>query len=917
MARVFSWIIEADKIGYAYITNGKSGTAEEPLLTIEKLGDETDEFKSIFRRANSMSKTDYDRLFYKMKDMINDEFNIIMEGESGDYFGEDQNYILLSGRNGDGLRVLDLSGGKEQRKAALDEFAAYWYDLGNADLNGAMFIARGLTLTAEAPENDTIMTYTSRNTVMEGYNGFIVCPITDTSNDAEIYSVHIALDGTSNIKAVRDNETRLEVVNIERTILPLNYLKIEDAEKTYLKKEDGSVTETNLSSDLQSKVNNNVKYVEQNLDNTQAKIAAKNVLMKDADGNFYLGSDFYSRAINPASSAKPSHCVFGTNFRNNKFGVNVNHNTFGNNVYDNTFGHEFAANVVGNNVSDNIFESFIYVRHNIFGNNVKRNKFLNVFDSNHVGNDVQDNQFGNYGGGVISDNIFSNNIRNCNFCRDIRNSRFDGNMYYVNIESQADENNPLQNIHVLSGIKGESNTNRLTISIPDKYLNSSRELIITTKVTNGGASTADDIVMYYADEVVDKQDKTDATLATTDKTIVGAINELKASSVGGNFEWSYSSDTESSKIYVQKVPTYKVPNGAEGGDFTVGETLLNMPIFVMEYQTSNNRKLKRYLDPYLSWKPFSTIGPQPTGEYTWLPVIAYANRSGLTFYNKITGLYLVKKNGEFLKGSNNGSTVFYTFNKNGQTPQSTDVPTTTYANAEPIYIIGGQDSTDGCGWDMSETFTVKNGAEELSANYPGKIDTTDNDFITAGYSVDTGGNGVDGSADGKKLDSSINKFTIFEITFNLAQFGEGGEIEYYATPDINEKEYYFGIQGAIKDGKQINYLIAVNSSSGVLPETTTGTAAWTAKTSTDRSLLTIMNEGTGINTNSESKFVEYYDAASATPPITDKNEVSYLHLENNNDVNTDQKFYPVGRTFAEVTKAGSNIAYYLGYIGQK
>ena len=249
--------------------------------------------------------------------------------------------------------------------------------------------------------------------------------------------------------------------------------------------------------------------------------------------------------------------------------------------------------------------------------------------------------------------------------------------------------------------------------------------------------------------------------------------------------------------------------------------------------------------------------------------------------------------------------------------QSTDVPTTTYANTEPIYIIGGQDSTDGCGWDMSETFTVKNAAEELRVNYPGKIDTTDNDFITAGYSVETEGNGVDGSADGKKLDSSINKFTIFEITFNLARFGEGGEIEHYATSEINEKEYYFGIQGAIKDGKQINYLIAVNSSSEVLPETTIGTAAWTAKTSTDRSLLTIMNEGTGINTNSESKFVEYYDAASAMPPITDKNEVSYLYLENNNDVNRDQKFYPVGRTFVEVTKANSNIAYYLGYIGQK
>lgn len=791
MARVFSWIIEANKIGYAYITNGKSGTAEAPLLTIEKLGDETDEFKSIFRRANSMPKADYERLFYRMKDMISDEFNVTMEGESEDYFGEDQNYILLSGRDGTGYQAVE----------------------------------------------------------------------------------------TDNLA-------------------------------------DEAVTEPKLSSDLQSKVNDNVKYVEQNLDNSQAKIAAKNVLMKDADGNFYLGSDFYSRAITSDSTAKPSHCVFGTNFRDNKFmySGDKSHNFFGNNVNGNEFKASFAANTVGNNVNGNVFYS--NTRHNTIGNNVSKNKFMLSFDSNQVGNDVINNIFGGgYGNEyTISDCIFGNDIRNCAFnVYNTKNCRFDGDMSYVTINCGTVE--ILRNVHILSGIKGTSDTNKLTISIPDKYLNSSRELIITTKVANGGVSTPDDIVMYYADEVADKQDKTDTALTTTDKTIVGAINELKASSVGGNFEWPYSSDTESSKIYVQIEPTYEVPNGAEGGDFTVGETLSNMPIFVMEYQTSDKRKLKRYLDPYLSWKPYRTTEPQPSGEYTWLPVIAYANRSGLTFYNKITGLYLVQKNGEFLKGSN-GGVVFYTFNKNGQVPQSTDVPSTTYTNSEPIYIIGGQDSTKNCGWDMSETFTVKN----LAANYPEKIDTTDNDFITAGYSVDTGGNGVDGSADGIKLDSSVNKFTIFEITFNLAQFGEGGEIEFYATNDVNEKEYYFGVQGAVKNDKAINYLIAVNSST--LGDAETGTAAWTAETSTDRSLLTIMNETAGINTNSPSKFVEYYDAASATPPITDNREVSYLTLVSDSSTThgvylIQQQFYPIGRTFVQVSKTGSNIGYYLGYLGQK
>lgn len=772
MARVFSWIIEADKIGYAYITNGKSGTAEEPLLTIEKLGDETDEFKTIFRRANSMPKADYDRLFYRMKGMISDEFNVTMEGESEDYFGEDQNYILLSGRDG-------------------------------GDYQGV-----------------------------------------ETDNLA-----------------------------------------------------DGAVTEPKLSLALQSKVNNNVKYVEQNLNNTEIGVASKNLKIRDDNGNFFVSPLTFSEYVSANSRGIPVNNVFGIRVYQNTFGNNVSNNTFGHNIHDNSFGDHVLFNNFGNIIWNNKFGS--YVNYNIFGNG------------------LTDNIIGSY----VRYNVFGNGLAGNNFGNFLYNSKIDNGVSFIELKSNASDDNRIQNIHILSGVRGESATNRLVINISNGHLNSSRELIITTKVANGGVSTPDDIVMYYTDEVVDKQDKTDAALATTDKTIVGAINELKASSVGGNFEWSYSSDTESSKIYVQKVPTYKVPNGAEGGDFTVGETLLNMPIFVMEYQTSNNRKLKRYLDPYLSWKPFSTIGPQPTGEYTWLPVIAYANRSGLTFYNKITGLYLVKKNGEFLQGSN-GGVVFYTFNKNGQVPQSTDVPTTTYANTEPIYIIGGQDSTKDCGWDMSETFTVKNVAEDILVQSPLKIDTTDNDFITAGYSVDTGGgDGADGSAYGIKLDSSKNKFTIFEITFKLAQFGEGGEIEFYATHDINEKEYYFGIQGAINENdKAINYLIKINSY--ILGDAETGTAAWTAETSTDRSLLTIMDETAGINTNSPSKFVEYYDAASATPPITDNREASYLTLVSDSDTThgiytIQQKFYPIGRSFVKVTKAASDIAYYLGYLGQK
>lgn len=271
-------------------------------------------------------------------------------------------------------------------------------------------------------------------------------------------------------------------------------------------------------------MNNNVKYVEQNLDNTQAKIAAKNVLMKDADGNFYLGSDFYSRAINPTSSAKPSHCVFGTNFRDNKFGGTVDHNTFGNNVHNNDFGSSFSANTLGNNIANNTFLS--PARHNTFGSNLHRNSFEIGFDSCQVGNDVQNNVFRRGLGGYISDSVFGNDIRYCNFYGYIKHSRFDGNMFYVTIQSNATETNPLQNIHVLAGIRG-TNEQLLTVNIPDKYLNSSRELIITTKVTNGGASTPDDIVMYYADEVA-TQNQLSEGLATiqslTNTDIDNAIN---------------------------------------------------------------------------------------------------------------------------------------------------------------------------------------------------------------------------------------------------------------------------------------------------------------------------------------------------------------------------------------------------------
>lgn len=290
---------------------------------------------------------------------------------------------------------------------------------------------------------------------------------------------------------------------------------------------DKAVAIDKLNDDLQSKVNNNVKYVEQNLNNSQAKTTAKNILIKDADGNFYLGSDFYSRAISSDSTAKPSHCVFGTNFRDNKFtgSGDKSHNFFGNNVNGNEFKASFAANTVGNNVSKNVFA---YVaRHNTIGNNVRGNSFYATFDSNQIGNDILSNIFGSSDIDKINDCVFGNSIKNCYFGGIMKNCRFDGDMKYVHIKAGYPGNDKYtQNIHVLSGIKGNSATDRLTISL-DKYGDSSRELIIATKVTNGGISTPDDIVMYYADEMV-TQNQLSEGLATiqslTNTDIDKAIN---------------------------------------------------------------------------------------------------------------------------------------------------------------------------------------------------------------------------------------------------------------------------------------------------------------------------------------------------------------------------------------------------------
>lgn len=260
--------------------------------------------------------------------------------------------------------------------------------------------------------------------------------------------------------------------------------KIKDATIGASKLGAKSVTELKLNDALTAKVNNNVKTVEQTLTDDEVDIASKNLKFRNISGTFFADRTSYDKVSGPQSGTSPRKSIFGVNCTGNKFSG------------------DFHRNIVGNNCNNNIFgDGFWY---NILGNKCSYNTFGNRCVSNLLGNECINNYFGTF----------------------LYKSKFGNGVSYVRLLSNATQHNPLQNIHILSGVRGESSTNLLAISIPDEYLNSSRELIITTKVTNGGPSTPEDIVMYYADEVVDKQNKQDTTLETTSKEVVGAINEL-------------------------------------------------------------------------------------------------------------------------------------------------------------------------------------------------------------------------------------------------------------------------------------------------------------------------------------------------------------------------------------------------------
>ena len=140
------------------------------------------------------------------------------------------------------LMVVDLTSDDiAVRKAALDDFKAKWLALGNTDLVGARFIAKGYFNLPGPPENNVIMTYVENGLVATGYTGIAIASYNSIISS---YRVNIALDGTMSFNAIRDSEITDEFRQFAWGEVPSTYLKITDAESTYETKTHAAETLT-------------------------------------------------------------------------------------------------------------------------------------------------------------------------------------------------------------------------------------------------------------------------------------------------------------------------------------------------------------------------------------------------------------------------------------------------------------------------------------------------------------------------------------------------------------------------------------------------------------------------------------------------------------------------------------------------
>ena len=287
--------------------------------------------------------------------------------------------------------------------------------------------------------------------------------------------------------------------------------KITDNSVSTEKLKDGAITEPKLDTDLTTKVNNNVKTVEQTLTDNEINIASKNLKFRDTYGNFFADKVSYDAVA--TLKVKPTRSVFGTNCTGNTFNVSCFNNVFGDSCSDNIF--------TNSNSSFNLIQ--LYSTRNSFQGNCWYNNI--VYSKNCIyGTDFRGNEVTH-----CSDVVFNKDIQGSKF-EQLENVEIKFNHVVVDGEGGIPPHKKvLKNVHIFS-VRGLAPSSKFVINIPDEYLDSPRKIIITTKTYEThnptGAIVTKDIVMYYADEVVDKQNKQDNTLATTSKEVVGAINEL-------------------------------------------------------------------------------------------------------------------------------------------------------------------------------------------------------------------------------------------------------------------------------------------------------------------------------------------------------------------------------------------------------
>ena len=185
-----------------------------------------------------------------------------------------------------------------------------------------------------------------------------------------------------------------------------------------------------------------------------------------ADDNYFLGRQvlnnvvffghYYDNGYDDGFQVSSCYAnTFGNDCYGNTFGNYCYYNTFGNYCYGNTFGNSCSNNTFGNNCYGNTFGNNCYG--NTFGNSCSNNTFGNSCSNNTFGNNCYYNTFGNY----CSNNTFGNYCYGNTFGNNCQNGTVFEGVGYVNVPGSG---SPIQYFAILSGTRGTSNSNRLTIN---------------------------------------------------------------------------------------------------------------------------------------------------------------------------------------------------------------------------------------------------------------------------------------------------------------------------------------------------------------------------------------------------------------------------------------------------------------------